>query len=200
VLSNLSAEAAGSLLKSFPEETQAQVALRMASLDKVSPEVFQKVAEAIGTKLRSIRQIVKTDGVRALAALLSHMGADQAEALLAKVEEQNQPVADSVRSLMFVFEDLLNIDKEGMRALVGKLDRKALTLALKGTDARMREHFTQCMSQRSAEMLAEDMEALGPVRIRDVKAAQNEVILALRQLQQAGTISLNREGGDEYVV
>ena len=64
----------------------------------------------------------------------------------------------------------------------------------------MREHFTQCMSQRSAEMLAEDMEALGPARIRDVKAAQNEVILALRQLQQAGTISLNREGGDEYVV
>ena len=200
VLSNLSAEVAGALLKSFPEETQAQVALRMASLDKVSPEVFQKVTEAIGTKLRSIRQVSKTDGVRALAAVLAHVGADQAEALLAKVQEQNQPVADSVRSLMFVFEDILNIDKEGMRALVGKLDRKVLTLALKGTDAKMREHFTQCMSQRSAEMLAEDMDALGPVRIRDVKAAQDEVILALRQLQQAGTISLNREGGDEYVV
>ena len=200
VLSNLSAEVAGALLKSFPEETQAQVALRMASLDKVSSEVFQKVTEAIGTKLRSIRQVSKTDGVRALAAVLAHVGADQAEALLAKVQEQNQPVADSVRSLMFVFEDILNIDKEGMRALVGKLDRKVLTLALKGTDAKMREHFTQCMSQRSAEMLAEDMDALGPVRIRDVKAAQDEVILALRQLQQAGTISLNREGGDEYVV
>jgi flagellar motor switch protein FliG len=172
----------------------------MASLDKVSSEVFQKVTEAIGTKLRSIRQVSKTDGVRALAAVLAHVGADQAEALLAKVQEQNQPVADSVRSLMFVFEDILNIDKEGMRALVGKLDRKVLTLALKGTDAKMREHFTQCMSQRSAEMLAEDMDALGPVRIRDVKAAQDEVILALRQLQQAGTISLNREGGDEYVV
>jgi flagellar motor switch protein FliG len=200
VLSNLSAEVAGGLLKSFPEETQAQVALRMASLDKVSPEVFQKVTEAIGSKLRSIRQIGKTDGVRALASLLNHMDADQAEALLTKVEEQNQPVADSVRSLMFVFEDILKVDKEGMRALVGKLDRKALTLALKGTHAKMREHFTQCMSQRSSEMLAEDMEALGPVRIRDVEAAQKEVILALRQLQQAGTVSLNREGGDEYVV
>ena len=200
VLSNLSAEVAGGLLKSFPEETQAQVALRMASLDRVSPEVFQKVTEAIGSKLRSIRQISKTDGVRALASLLNHMDADQAEALLTKVQEQNQTVADSVRSLMFVFEDILNIDKEGMRALVGKLDRKALTLALKGTHAKMREHFTQCMSQRSAEMLAEDMEALGPVRIRDVEAAQKEVILALRQLQQAGTVSVNREGGDEYVV
>jgi flagellar motor switch protein FliG len=172
----------------------------MASLDRVSPEVFQKITEAIGSKLRSIRQISKTDGVRALAALLNHVDAGQAEAILAKVDEQNQPVADSVRSLMFVFEDILNIDKEGMRALVGKLDRKVLTLALKGTDAKMREHFTQCMSQRSAEMLIEDMEALGPVRIRDVEGAQKEVIVALRQLQQEGTVSINREGGDEYVV
>ena len=109
-------------------------------------------------------------------------------------------MADSVRSLMFVFEDILNIDKEGMRALVGKLDRKVLTMALMGINAKMREHFTQCMSQRSAEMPTEDMEGLGPVRIRDVEAAQEEVILALRQLQQAGTVSLNREGGDEYVV
>jgi flagellar motor switch protein FliG len=200
VLSNISSEVAGGLLKSFPEETQAQVALRMASLDRVSPEVFQKVTEMIGSKLRSIRQITKTDGVRALAALLNHMDADQAATLLTKVEEQNQPVADSVRSLMFLFQDILSIDKEGMRALVGKLDRKVLTLALKGTDAKMREHFTQCMSQRSAEMLTEDMEALGPVRIRDVEAAQKEVILALRQLQQAGTVTLGRDGGDEYVV
>jgi flagellar motor switch protein FliG len=168
--------------------------------DQVGTDVFQKVTETIGSKLRSIRQISKTDGVRALAALLNHVDAEQVEAILAKVEEQNQPVADSVRRLMFVFEDISKIDKEGMRALVGKLDRKVLTVALKGTHANMREHFTQCMSQRSAEMLAEDMDALGPVRNRDVEAAQKEVIVALRQLQQAGTISLSREGGDEYVV
>jgi flagellar motor switch protein FliG len=200
VLSNLSAEVAGGLLKSFPEETQSQVALRMASLDRVAPDVFQKVAEAIGSKLRSIRQIGKTDGVRALAALLNRMDAERVEAILAKVDEQNRPLADSVRSLMFVFDDILNIDKEGMRALVGKLDRKVLTMALMGINAKMREHFTQCMSQRSAEMPTEDMEGLGPVRIRDVEAAQEEVILALRQLQQAGTVSMNREGGNEYVV
>ena len=132
VLSNLSAEVAGGLLKSFPEETQAQVALRMASLDRVSPEVFQKVTEAIGSKLRSIRQIGKTDGVRALAALLNHMDAEQAEALLAKVEEQNQPVADSVRSLMFVFEDILNIDKEGMRGAGGQARPQSAHLGPQG--------------------------------------------------------------------
>jgi flagellar motor switch protein FliG len=199
VLSSLSSEVAGGLLQFFPEETQAQVALRMASLDRVSPEVFEKVTEVIGSKLRKIGQIGKTDGVKALAALLNRMDVDRAKSLLSKVEEQNQPVADSVRSLMFVFEDILFINQEGVRALVAKLDRKVLTLALKGTDAKIREHFTQSMSQRSAEMLAEDMEALGPVRIRDVAAAQKEIIVALRQLQQAGTVSLNREGGDEYV-
>ena len=200
VLSSLSSEVAGGLLQFFPEETQAQVALRMASLDRVSPEVFEKVTEVIGSKLRKIGQIGKTDGVKALAALLNRMDVDRAKSLLSKVEEQNQPVADSVRSLMFVFEDILFINQEGVRALVAKLDRKVLTLALKGTDAKMREHFTQCMSQRSAEMLIEDMDALGPVRIRDVEGAQKEVIVALRQLQAAGTVALNREGGDEYVV
>jgi flagellar motor switch protein FliG len=200
VLSNISPEAASGLLKSFPEETQAQVALRMASLDRVSPEVFQKVTEAIGSKLRSVRQIDKADGVQALAALLNNMDIEQSDAILARIEEQNPPVADSVRNLMFVFEDITRIDKEGMRSVVGKLDRKVLTLALKGTTAKIREHFTQCMSQRAAEMLAEDMEALGPVRIRDVEGAQKEVILALRQLQQSGVLSLNREGKEEYVV
>jgi flagellar motor switch protein FliG len=104
------------------------------------------------------------------------------------------------KAAMFLMGVGEQVGTEVLRHLVGKLDRKVLTLALKGTNARMREHFTQCMSQRSAEMLTEDMEALGPVRIRDVEGAQQEVIVALRQLQQAGTVSLSREGGDDYVV
>lgn len=199
VLSNISPEAAAALLKSLPEETQAQVALRMASLDHVSADVFQKVTETIGGKLKSVRRTTSTDGVRALAALLNHAETDRVEAILARVEEQNPPVADSVRNLMFVFEDLLKIDKEAMKALVAKLDRKTLTTALKGASAKMRVHFTQCMSQRATEMLLEDMEALGPVRIRDVKASQKDVISTVRQLQQEGSLSLGGES-DEYVV
>lgn len=200
VLSNLSPEAAGALLQSLPEEFQAQVALRMASLDRISPEVFQQVTEAIGTKLRSIRQITRADGVRALAALLNHVDPSRADAILASVEEQNQPVAESVRSLMFVFEDILGVDVAGIKALLGKLDKKVLTVALKGTSVKIRNHFTQCMSQRASEMLAEDMEALGPVRIRDVQTAQKDVVAVVRQLQQSGVISLSRGAGDDYVV
>jgi flagellar motor switch protein FliG len=199
VLSSIPAETAATLLKSLPEETQAQAALRMASLERVSADVFEKVRNAIGSKLKGTRQTAAADGVRALAALLNHADPDRAKKILTRVEEHSLALADSVRSLMFVFEDVLNIDKEAMKALVAKLDRKALTTALKGASSKLRLHFTQCMSQRAGEMLAEDMEALGPVRIRDVKAAQKEVLSTVRRLQQEGAIAVGG-GREEYVV
>jgi len=199
VLSSIPPETAASLLMSLPEETQAQAALRMASLDRVSADVFQKVRDAIGSKLKTTRQTSAADGVRALAALLNYSEPDRTQAILAHLEEHSLALADSVRGLMFVFEDILKMDKEAMKSLLAKLDRKALTAALKGASAKVRHHFTQCMSQRAAEMLAEDMEALGPVRIRDVKAAQKEVLSVVRRLQQEGVIAVG--GGDEeYVV
>jgi flagellar motor switch protein FliG len=128
------------------------------------------------------------------------MNPELSETILTKLEEENQTVAASLRDLMFVFDDLASIDKEGMKALLAKVDRKALTTALKGTTGKIREHFTQCMSQRAAEMLTEDMEALGAVRIRDVEAAQQQVVAVVRELQKQGTISAGRGGNDEYVV
>jgi flagellar motor switch protein FliG len=200
VLSNMTPEAGGALLQSLPPEVQAQTALRMATLERVSPEVFRKITEAIGSKLRAIRQVSRSDGMRSLASLLNHVEPDLAENILSQVELENQGAATSLRDLMFTFEDVLTIDKQGMKALVAQLDRQILTMALKGAPAKTREHFTQCMSQRSAEMLAEDIEALGAVRIRDVQAAQQQVVALVRQLQQQGDIGRGREGGDEYVV
>jgi flagellar motor switch protein FliG len=123
-----------------------------------------------------------------------------AESILAKVDEEDQAIGSSVRDIMFVFEDVLNINKEGMTKLVAKVDRKILTTALKGTLGKVRDHFKQCMSQRAAEMLEEDMDAIGPIRIRDVEAAQQQLVLVVRQLQQQGVLSVSRGGGDEYVV
>lgn len=200
VLSNLPAEQAGALMVLLPLELQPQVALRMASLDRISPEVFRRITEVIGSKLKAVRQVSKSDGIKSLASLLNHVDPTMVDAILSQVEEENQAAATSVREMMFVFEDVLAVDKEGMKALLGKCDRKVLTTALKGTTAKIREHFTQCMSQRAAEMLVEDMDALGPVRIRDVQAAQTQVVAIIRQLQQQGTISTSRGGSDEYVV
>ena len=199
-LSALHPDFGSTVLAALPEESHAEIASRMASLDRISPEAFQKVTEAIGSKLSNVRKITKADGVRALAALLNRLDAAQSDAILEHLEGQNPAVADSIRSLMFVFEDMLTINKEGMKAVVGKLDRKILTTALKGTSAKIRDHFTQCMSQRSTEMLIEDMEALGPIRIRDVQLAQQQVIAVVRQLQQSGAITTTRSGSDEYVV
>lgn len=200
VLSNLPAEQAGALMTLLPPELQPQVALRMATLDRISPEVFRRITEVIGNKLKAVRQVSRSDGIKSLAGLLNHVDPTMVDAILAQVEEENQPAAISVRDTMFVFDDVLAIDKEGMKALLGKIDRKVLTTALKGTTVKIREHFTQCMSQRAAEMMVEDMDALGPVRIRDVQAAQTQVVAVVRQLQQQGVIATSHGGSDEYVV
>jgi flagellar motor switch protein FliG len=200
VLSNMPAESAGNLMACLPSEVQPQVALRMATLDRISPEVFRRITEAIGSKLKAIRQVTRSDGIRSLAALLNRVDGEMAETILTKVEEENQTVGASIRDLMFVFDDIASIDKEGMTALLAKVDRKVLTTALKGTTGKIREHFTQCMSQRAAEMLTEDMDALGAVRLRDVDAAQQQVVGAIRELQKQGIISAGRGGNDDYVV
>lgn len=200
VLSNLPAEQAGALMVLLPPEVQPQVALRMASLDRISPNVFRRITEVIGSKLKAVRQVSKSDGIRSLASLLNHVDPSMVDIILSQVQDENSTAANSVREMMFVFEDILSIDKEGMKALLAKCDRKVLTTALKGTTAKIREHFTQSMSQRAADMMVEDMEALGPVRIRDVQSAQTQVVAVVRQLQQQGAISTSRGGGDEYVV
>ncbi|MEI9976906.1 MAG: flagellar motor switch protein FliG [Ignavibacteriota bacterium] len=200
VLSNLPAEQAGALMELLPAELQPQVAARMAALDRISPEVFRRITEVIGSKLKAVRQVSRSDGIKSLAGLLNHVDPAMVDTILSQVEEENQAAASSVRELMFVFDDILGIDKEGMKSLLAKCDRKVLTTALKGTSAKLREHFTQCMSQRAADMLVEDMDALGPVRIRDVQGAQTQIVAVVRQLQQQGSIASSRGGGDEYVL
>jgi flagellar motor switch protein FliG len=135
-----------------------------------------------------------------LAGLLNRIDPALVEAILAKVDEEDQNIGASVRDMMFAFDDILNINKDGMTKLIAKVDRKILTTALKGTLGKIRDHFKQCMSQRAAEMLEEDMDALGPVRIRDVEAAQQQLVAVARQLQQQGVLSVSRGGHDEYVV
>ena len=101
---------------------------------------------------------------------------------------------------MFVFEDLLLIDPMGLKEVLGKVDRKLLTVALKGTSEQLRNQILSCMSQRGAEMLREDMEALGPVKIKEVEAAQQQIIAIVRQLEAEGVISLKGTVGEQYVV
>jgi flagellar motor switch protein FliG len=200
ILSNLAPEQAGPLMASLPPDVQPQVALRIALMDRISPDVFNRIAQAVRARLNASKQLTRSNGSRALASILNNLDGEVADRLLTALEPDNQSTVTSVRQLMFVFEDILDIDKEGVKLLLAKVDRKVLTLALKGTSDKMKQHFTECMSQRSAEMLLEDMAALGPVRIRDVSAAQQQIVGAVGSLKREGTISTSRGGEDEYVV
>jgi len=107
---------------------------------------------------------------------------------------------ETIRHLMFVFEDLLLIDPLGLKELLGKVDRKVLTIALKGTSEQLRNQILSCMSQRGADMLKEDMDALGPIKIKEVQAAQQQIIAIVRQLEAEGVLSLKGAVGEQYVV
>ncbi|HVW07890.1 MAG TPA: flagellar motor switch protein FliG [Bryobacteraceae bacterium] len=201
ILANLAPAQAGPLMSSLQPEVRPQVALRIAMMDRISPDVFNRIAQAIRARLKASRQITRSNGDKALAAILNHVEGDLAENLLTAIETENQSAVAAVRGFMFVFEDIIDIDKEGIKVLLARVDRKALTLALKGTSDKIKQHFTQCMSSRSAEMLMEDMEALGPVRLRDVAGAQQQIVGTIRQLEKEGAIASSRGGGgDEYVV
>jgi flagellar motor switch protein FliG len=109
-------------------------------------------------------------------------------------------MTEKIRHLMFVFEDLLLLDQSGVKEILAKVDRKLLTMALKGTSESLRNHVVQCMSQRGREMLLEDMDALGPVKIKEVEAAQQVIIAVVRQLESEGVLSLKETAGEQYVV
>jgi flagellar motor switch protein FliG len=201
ILSHLNASQAAALLISLPPELRADVAWRMAHLDQISPEIIGKVAGIIGQKLKALGEFSREScgGVRAVAEMFNRLDSGTSKEILDGIEQQDSILVEAIRHLMFVFEDLLLIDQNGIKELLSKVDRKLLTVALKGTSEELRKHFLQCMSQRGAEMLQEDMEALGPTKLKDVDGAQQQIIAVVRQLESEGTISLKGSVGEQYV-
>lgn len=202
ILSHLNPSQAAGLLFSLPPEMRADVALRMANLDQISPEIISKIAGIVGSKLKALGEISRESygGVRAVAEMFNRLDSTTSREILDALEKTNPTLVETIRHLMFVFEDLLLIDQSGIKELLARTDRKLLTVALKGTSEQLKNHFLQCMSQRGAEMLKEDMEALGPVKIREVEAAQQQIIAIVRQLEAEGVLSLKGTVGEQYVV
>ncbi len=202
VLSHLSASQAAALLMSLPPEMRGEIAQRMASLDQISPEIIMKIASVIGQKLKTLGEFSRESygGVRAVAEMLNRLDSGSSRGILDVIEREDANLVETIRHLMFVFEDLLLIDPLGLKEVIGKVERKVLTVALKGTSEQLRNHVMGCMSQRGAEMLREDMESLGPVKIKEVEAAQQQIIALVRQLEAEGAISLKGAVGEQYVV
>lgn len=174
----------------------------MASLDQISPEVIMKIASVIGQKLSALGEFSRESygGVRAVAEMMNRLDSGSSREILDHIDGQDTNLAETIRHLMFVFEDLLLIDPTGLKEVLAKVDRKVLTVALKGTSDQLRNQILGTMSQRGAEMLTEDMESLGPIKIKDVEAAQQQIIAVVRQLESEGVVSLKGTVGEQYVV
>lgn len=202
ILSHLNSSQAAALLNSLPGEMRADVAFRMANLDQISPDIIGRIATIIGQKLKNLGQLSRESygGVRAVAEMFNRLDTVSSKEILDKIQSDDPALGDTVRHLMFVFDDLLNLDQGAVKEILSRVDRKLLIVALKGTSEQFRNHFMQSMSQRGAEMMREEMELLGPVKIKDVEAAQQQVISVVRQLEDEGVISMKGGGGDQYVV
>lgn len=202
VLSHLNPSQAAGLLVSLPPEMRSDVALRMANLDQISPEIISKIAGIIGSKLKALGEFSREayGGVRAVSEMFNRLDSSTSKEVLESMEQTYPTLVETIRHLMFVFEDLLLLGPEAIKEVLGKVDRKVLTVALKGTSDQLKNHFLDQMSQRGAEMLREDMDALGPVKIKEVEAAQQQIIAIVRQLEAEGTISLKGTVGEQYVV
>ncbi len=202
VLAHLNPSQAAGLLQSLPPEMRSDVALRMASLEQISPEIITKIARIIGQKLKSLGEFSRESygGVRAVAEIFNRLDMVTSKEILESIDHADPSLTETIRQLMFVFEDLLALDQNAVKEVLGRVDRKLLTVALKGTSDPLKNHFLSCMSQRGSEMLREDMDALGPVKIKEVEASQQQIIAIVRQLENEGVISARGSGGgDQYV-
>jgi flagellar motor switch protein FliG len=202
VLAHLDSDKAAALLSSLPADLQGDVVVRMAGLEQISPEIVTKISGVLAQKIQSLGEISRESrgGVRAVAELINRLDTKASGAILEKVESDNPDLALGIRNLMFVFDDILLIDDVGMREIIQRIDKKTLTIALKGTSEELKNQFFRNMSHRAVEMLREDMEVLGPVKIRDVETAQQEIVMVIRKLDEDGVLSIKGSASEEFVV
>jgi flagellar motor switch protein FliG len=201
ILSHLDSSQAATLIASLPAETRTDVAIRMANLDQISPEIVRNIASVIDQKLRHLGEPSREacGGPRAVANMFNRLDPKTCSQLLDAVEGENAALFDEIRRYMFVFRDLEDLDTIALKTLVSKVERNMLVLALKGSNDSLRQKFIASQSQRGGEMLAEDIATLGPVKLKDVDSAQQQIIATARELEKDGLISLTNSPADQYV-
>jgi flagellar motor switch protein FliG len=202
VLAHLKPSQSALLLNSLPEDLRVEVVTRMASLDEISPEVISRISGVIEQRLKSLGGSTHESygGVRAVAELLNRMDRSVSQGVLESIESQMPDLAVSIRNLMFVFDDLEGVEDSALREIIQRADKKVLTIALKGASESIRNRFFQNMSKRASEMVREEMEVLGAIRLREVEKAQQEVVAIARKLEEEGLLTTGAAAGEPYVV
>jgi flagellar motor switch protein FliG len=203
VLAHMSADQAAVVLSGLPEDAQAEVAHRLAVMDRTSPEIVKQVEAHLERRLSTVLQssdYSAVGGLQPLVDIINHSDRSTERLILQGLEERDSELAEEVRAQMFMFEDIVTLDDRSVQVLLRQVDSKDLTVALKGVRPDVRDKIVRNMSERAGTALLEDMEVMGPVRLKQVEEAQAIVVRHIRELEEAGEILISRGGNDEFVL
>jgi flagellar motor switch protein FliG len=201
VVSHLPAISAAAVLSGLPPEVQAEVATRIASMDATTPDVIHHVEQVIMDRMATVetQDVTSVGGATALVEILNQVDRSTERTILDSLEAAHPALADQIKERMFVFEDIVSLDNRSIQSILRDVSQDDLKLALKGVGESVREIIFRNISERAAETLKEDIEVLGPVRVRDVEAAQKKVVAVVRRLEDAGELTLRRTKEDEII-
>ncbi len=202
ILAHLEPEKKGEVLKRLPETLQAEVVLRMANLDHVAPELITEVDRVLKDELANIGTVEQSQlgGVQTVAEMLNVMDKGAEKAIMSRVEEKDPLLAEEIRKLMFIFEDIVKIDDRGIQALLKEIQNDKLLLAMKTANQEIKDKIFKNISKRAADLLADDLATMGPARVSDVESAQMEIVNVARRLEGEGKIIIARGGAEDALV
>ncbi|AZV46771.1 flagellar motor switch protein FliG [Nautilia sp. PV-1] len=198
ILAHMDPTSAAETLSYFPDEIRAEVLIRMSNLGDISPQVIKKVSAILETKLEALTGYkVEIGGVRFVAEIFNRLGQKAAKSTLKFIEQVNNELAEEIKEKMFTFEDILKLDNNAIREILKEADKNQLMIALKGAPEELKEKFLANMSQRAAAAFEEEMQFLGPVKVKDVEAAQRSIVEIVQKLAEEGKVSV---GAEEEVI
>ncbi len=202
ILSYLSSGQAATIISALSPDKQAEVAKRIAQMDRTSPDVIKEVEKVLERKLASLvnQDYTIVGGVDSIVDILNTVDRGTEKHIIESLEIEEPELADEIRRKMFVFEDILSLDDKSIQRVLREVDNNELATALKGSNEEVQSVIFNNLSKRLAAMIREDMEFMGPVRLKDVEEAQQKIVNVIRKLEDTGEIIISRGGGDEIVV
>ncbi|MCQ8877893.1 flagellar motor switch protein FliG [Pseudoalteromonas shioyasakiensis] len=201
VLSYLEPEQSAEILAQFPEKVRLDLTMRIANLEEVQPAALQELNEIMEKQFagQAGAQAAKMGGLKAAADIMNYLDTNIEGQLMDSIREHDEEMSQQIQDLMFVFENLLDVEDRGIQAILREVQQDVLMKAIKGTDEALKDKILGNMSKRAADMLADDLEAMAPVRISEVEAAQKEILSTARRLADSGEIMLGGGGGEEFL-
>lgn len=202
VISYLQSDQAAEILSALPQEKQAEVAKRVALMDSTSPEVVNQVERVLEQKLSTTvtQDYTSAGGIESIVQILNGVDRSTERTILDSLEIQDPELAEEIKKRMFVFEDIVNIDNRSIQRIIRDIENADLQLSLKVASEEVRDAIFRNMSKRMSDTFKEEMEYMGPVRLRDVEEAQTRIVATIRRLEEAGEIIIARGGGDDIIV